>query len=103
MTNSLGALRLHEADGVVSFAIKVVPGASRTRIMGLHGPALRLAVAACPEAGKANREALRYLAKRLGVRSGDLTIASGETSPRKRIAVRGLTAASLRARLGDEG
>jgi len=49
--------------------VHVVPGASRTEIAGLHGGRLKVRVAARPEKGAANRELLKFLARRLGLPS----------------------------------
>ena len=43
--------------------MKVVPGASRTRLAGQLGDALKVAVAAPPEAGKANAALIELLAQ----------------------------------------
>jgi uncharacterized protein len=83
----------------IEFAVKVVPGASRTKIAGLLGTALKLAVAAPPEAGKANAAVIELLAKTLGVKKSAIQITSGHTQPHKRIAIAGVTAADARARL----
>ena len=42
-------------------ALKVVPGASRDRIVGEHGDALKVAVAKPPEDGAANQAVEQFL------------------------------------------
>jgi len=86
-------------DGV-EFTIKVVPGASRTKVAGVWGTALKLAVAAPPEGGKANVAVAELLAKTLGVKKGAVAIMSGHTQPVKRVAVAGITLEHARAALG---
>ena len=54
------------ADGVV-LKIRAVAGASRDRVVGLHGGALKLATTAAPEKGKANVRLLSLLAGSLGL------------------------------------
>jgi len=81
------------------FRLTVRPGAQRTRVMGEHAGALRLAVAAPPEKGKANKVALRFLAKALNLSRAELELAGGETSRQKVILCRGLSAEDLEARL----
>ncbi len=83
--------------------VKVVPGASRTRIAGRLGSALKLTVSAPPAAGQANAAVLDLLATTLGVRGGDLAIVGGQTRPLKRIAVAGLDPAEVRRRLSTCG
>lgn len=88
------------ADGV-RLAVRLVPGASAERIVGLAeeaggGIALKVAVTAAPEAGKANDALLKLLAKTLGLPKRDLTLALGATDRRKLVHVAGDTAALAR-------
>ncbi len=85
--------------GGIEFDVKVVPGASRTRLAGLWGKALKLAVAAPPAGGQANAAVISLLAKQLGVKTAQVTIVRGHTNPLKRVAVAGTTATAARARL----
>lgn len=80
-------------------SVKVVPGASRSRIMGRHGNSLKICIAAAPEKGAANGELLQLLAQMIGVRVADLSIVSGQTGPNKRIAITGRSAAEVALRL----
>ena len=82
-----------------SFRLTVRPGAQRTGVTGEHAGALRLAVAAPPEKGKANKVALRFLAKALNLSRTGLELAAGETSRDKVILCRGVSAGELEARL----
>jgi uncharacterized protein (TIGR00251 family) len=93
------ALAITERAGGIELRVKVVPGASRTGISGYWGSALKLAVAAPPEGGRANQAVCGLLAELFGVRNADVTIAAGGTRPLKRIRIAGLTAAAARARL----
>jgi len=63
--------------------LRVSAGASRSRVVGVHGEALKVAVAAAPERGKANREVIRLVAETFGVAPRDVAIVAGETSPDK--------------------
>jgi uncharacterized protein (TIGR00251 family) len=85
--------------GTVHLRLKVVPGASRDEVVGLHGDRIRVKVTAPPEGGKANRAVVALLAERLGVARRDVEILQGESSPLKTAAVRGLTADDVLARL----
>lgn len=87
-----------DADGV-SFHVKVVPGASRDRVAGVLGRALKVAVAAPPEGGKANRAVVKLLARALGVKAAQVTILSGQTQPLKRVQVQGVGTAAVADRL----
>lgn len=70
-------------NGRVCVALKVVPGASRSRIIGRLGDRLKIAVAAPPERGAANVEVLSVLAKSLRVKPSSIRLVAGETSPQK--------------------
>jgi uncharacterized protein (TIGR00251 family) len=85
--------------GGVQIQVKAVPGASRDQIVGWLGDHLKIAVAAPPEAGKANKAVCRLLADALGIRTSDVQIAAGFTAPRKRLLIKGLSAEDVRERL----
>lgn len=77
--------------GGVELCIKVVPGASRSRIAGPLGDALKIQIAAPPEKGKANEAVIALLAKTLQCPRSDVSLIAGATSPRKTFLVRGMT------------
>jgi hypothetical protein len=85
--------------GRIVLTLKVVPGASRTKVAGAWGTALKVTVAAPPEAGQANAAVIELLASVFGVRRSDVAIVSGHTQPLKRVAVSGVTAAQAQHRL----
>ncbi len=87
-----------EKDGL-RLPVKVVPGASRDRIMGELGGALKIAVRKPPEAGAANQAVIRLLADALDLPRHSLDILRGHTQPRKEIRVRGITGQALADRL----
>jgi uncharacterized protein len=88
----------------VKIGIKVVPGASRSKVAGVLGDRIKVAVSAQPEGGKANVAVLALFVKVLKVAKGDVEITSGFTQPRKILAVAGLVknevVAQLLAELG---
>jgi len=94
------SLAIAAVAGELRFAVKAVPGASRDRIAGLHGDALKVQIAAPPEHGRANARLRALLAAALSVPERRVQVVAGQRSPRKVVAVRGLAAADLRARLG---
>ncbi len=69
--------------------LHVQPGARRTEVVGPHGDALKLRLAAPPLEGKANAELIRFLAEALGVSPRAVTLVAGNASRRKRVAVAG--------------
>lgn len=92
-------LSLRNAAGGAVIAVKVVPGASRDKIAGVLGDALKIATSAPPEKGKANQAVGELLAKSLGVAARDVALHAGGINPRKEFLVRGLSAAQVRLRL----
>ncbi len=79
--------------------VRAAPGASRDRVAGLHANALKVAVCAAPERGKANQAIIRVLAKALGLRRSQLSVRSGSTSRDKQLLVEGVNAAELAERV----
>lgn len=71
-----------DGDGT-RLRLRVSAGASRSRVLGAHGGALKLSVKAPPERGKANREVLALVAEAFGVAPSDVTLVSGEAAPDK--------------------
>jgi uncharacterized protein YggU (UPF0235/DUF167 family) len=63
--------------------VRVKPGASRTGVGGDHDGALVVRVTARAVDGKATEAALRALAAALGVRRGDVSLATGASSRTK--------------------
>ena len=80
-------------------AVKVVPRAARDEIVGWQGGALRVRVTAPPQDGRANRALEGLLAAALGLRKRAVSVASGRTSARKRVAVEGLEHDEILTRL----
>lgn len=77
-------------DGV-AIRIKVVPGASRSKVVGVLGDRLKVAIAAPPEGGKANKAVCELLAELLNVAKRDVVIVSGKTQPTKTVEVLGVS------------
>lgn len=73
----------------------VVPRSKVTEIAGRHGDAIRIRLAAPPVDGAANAELVRFLAERLGVPRGAVTIVRGVTGRRKTVSIEGVDAARV--------
>jgi uncharacterized protein (TIGR00251 family) len=81
------------ADGVL-LAVRVVPKAARSRVLGRvteadGRTALKLALAAPPQEGRANAALIDLLAAALGLPRRDLALIAGTASRRKTVAIRG--------------
>jgi uncharacterized protein len=90
---------VHDSPSGATFAIKVHPRARKNAITGELGDALKLSLTAPPVEGKANAACIEFFANLLKVPRSSVTIAAGQTSRNKLIAVAGLTAQQLRDRL----
>jgi len=90
---------VREAEGGALFKVRLGPGASRERIVGLYGDALKVAVREPPEKGRANRALEQLLAGALGLAARAVRVARGRTSRDKWVRAGGLDADALRARL----
>ena len=90
-------LRCTETDGAITFAVRVVPRASRSEVAGEHDGALRVRVAAPPVEGAANVELARTLAHALGVPARAVEIVSGHASKTKIVRVAGATCERLQS------
>lgn len=77
------------ADGSLILTLHIQPGARKTEIVGLHGEALKIRLAAPPVDGKANAALLGFLAKACGVSKSAVELVSGDTSRAKRVRLRG--------------
>lgn len=86
-----------QPDGpATDLQIRVTPGASRERVLGMLGDTLRLAVTAPPEDGRANDAVCRFVAKLLDRPRGHVNVIRGATSREKTVRIEGLTAVDLR-------
>src|SRR4051795_7161377 len=79
--------------------LRVSPGASRSAVVGRHGEAWKLRVAAAPERGRANASVIDLLAASLDVRRPDVRIVGGAVSRDKVVEVVGLTLEEAERRL----
>ncbi len=89
-----------EKQGAVTFAVRIVPRASKSEIVGEHDGALKIRIASPPVDGAANDELVRLLAKLLGVSRSNVEIASGQTSKAKQIRINGVTVREVRTGFG---
>ena len=90
------ALQVTNKNDSVIFAVKVVPGASCTRIVGLLGDALKVTAASAPERGKANKTLEAFLAQQFKCDKSSVKIVSGLTHAHKQVQVNNMDEATLR-------
>lgn len=88
-----------EPSSSLALRIRVQPRASRERVLGERDGVVAIALTAPPVDGTANAALLRYVARLLGVPRSRVTLVRGHTGRDKCIAVEGVAAGALRARL----
>ena len=81
----------------VTIDVWVVPGASRSELVGLHGDMVKLRVTELLEGDRANEEAMRLLESLLGAPS---SLIGGMTSRHKVFQVANGDAETVRRKLG---
>ncbi len=69
--------------------VRVKPRASKSRVLGMKGDELEVAVAAPPVDGAANLELVRTLAEHYGVAKSAVEIVSGLAGRNKLVRIRG--------------
>jgi uncharacterized protein (TIGR00251 family) len=86
------------ADGCL-LPVKAQPGARKNGVVGEHAGALKVAVTAPPDRGRANKALAALLAELLEVKKAQIALVGGDTSHDKRFLVTGLTVAELQGRV----
>ena len=88
-------IQYSEKDRGLTFAVRIVPRASRSEIAGEYNGALRIRIAAPPVEGAANRELIRLLAKIFKLPQNAVEIVSGAGSKSKIVRLAGADSARL--------
>ena len=76
--------------GTTTLHVHVQPRASKTEVVGWHGDAIKIRVAAPPVDGAANEALVLFLAEQLGVPRAAVTVVGGAAGRRKRVAIVGI-------------
>ncbi len=92
-------MTVRELEGGVEIVIHAQPRASRSEVVGLHGDALKVRLAAPPVDGAANAELIRVMAKVLGVPKSSVEVTRGHSGKSKVVRIAGLAVEVARARL----
>ncbi len=90
---------LHERPDGVTIVVKVTPNSSRNALGSGTGDELEVKLSTPPVEGRANKELLKFLGKRLGVAPSSISIIHGRASRRKIVLVPGLDLACVRSKL----
>lgn len=96
---------IRAAAGGVTLAVRVQPGAKKSRVTGTYGEGagaqLKIAVQAPAIAGRANSALVSYLAEMFGLRQNAVELISGELSRSKVFLLRGVTVKQVEAKLKE--
>jgi len=79
--------------------LRVSPGARNARVVGRHGQAWKVRVAAPPEGGRANEAVVRLVAETLSLPRDAVTLVSGHGARDKIIQLAGLDETEIERRL----
>jgi len=79
--------------------LRVSPGARSAEVVGRHGEAWKVRVAAPPEAGRANEAVVRLLADTLSLPRDAVTLVSGRGARDKIVQLAGLDSTQVERRL----
>jgi uncharacterized protein (TIGR00251 family) len=79
--------------------VRAQPGARRNGVVGEQAGALKVAVSAPPEDGRANKAITEVLRNALSVRRSEVEMLSGQTGKDKRFLIRGLSKKELETRI----
>jgi uncharacterized protein YggU (UPF0235/DUF167 family) len=81
--------------------LRVAPGAARPGVVGRHGEAWKVRVAAAPERGQANAAVLALLADTLALPRSSVSLVSGGGSRDKVVELAGVEPGEVEQRLAD--
>ena len=77
-------------DGV-TLTLHIQPGAKKSGVVGIHGDALKIRLAAPPVDGKANAALIEFIATTFAIAKNKVELKSGQTSRRKVLAVQAVS------------
>ncbi len=83
-----------------TLAVKAIPNAARSEIVGWLGDALKVKVQAPPVEGRANAALCAFLAEELGLPRRAVSVLRGDTSRLKTVEIVGLSREAIVARVG---
>lgn len=92
-------IRIVEHDKGCILSVHAQPGARRNSIVGEHGDALKVAVTAPADKGKANDAVQDVMCRDLGLKRSQVSLLSGPASRAKRFLVIGVSPADLAQRI----
>lgn len=93
-----------QTDGAaVILKLHIQPGAKNPGVVGPHGDALKIRLAAPPVDGKANAALLAFIAAKVGAGRTAVELVSGPAARTKRVRIAGIAADAVAAALTAHG
>jgi hypothetical protein len=80
----------NDDDGSAVVRLHVQPGAGKTAVVGRHGDAMKVRVAAPPEGGRANDAVVALMAQTFDLKLAAVSLISGQSSRAKRVKIDGI-------------
>lgn len=71
--------------------VKITPNSRMNRVVGFEEDILKIKIKAPPEKGKANKELINFLAKKLKIAKSSIKILTGQTSRLKKLKIEGMS------------
>lgn len=90
-----------ERDGGVVLSVRAQPNARKPGLLGEQAGALKLAVSAPPEDGRANAALVELVRELFGLKRSQVELIAGATARNKAVLLRGVTATAARARVAE--
>jgi uncharacterized protein len=89
------------AEGCI-LAVRAQPGARKNAVVGEQAGALKVAVTAPPEDGRANRAIVELLREWLELKRSQVELVGGATNRSKQVLIRGFTSEQLTALISQQ-
>jgi len=95
----MSELQIAPKSGGIVISVLASAGSSQSIVRGIHGGALKIAVRAAPERGKANAEIETVVAEFFGVSPRNVSVVAGQTARSKKVQITGIDAAAVQAKI----
>ena len=98
----MGKLVITDRKGGAALSVRLLPRSSRSKIVGVTDDGiLKVKLTASPVDGKANKELIKLLSKKLSVAKTRIEIVAGHTSQNKLIAITGVSTDFVNKRIAE--
>jgi uncharacterized protein (TIGR00251 family) len=85
----------NDETGTAVLRLHVQPGAGKTAVVGRHGDAIKVRVAAPPEGGRANDAVVALVAQTFDCKLSSVSLVSGQSSRAKKVQIDGIAEAEV--------